>query len=93
METKRWRMGERGLKVKAAGGERVSVENLVIRRSATHTSSVCGVCKLTGWLSFCHGSEGKRGREELRAIILPKERQIYADEGERGGRTSAKNTL
>ncbi|KAA8580883.1 hypothetical protein FQN60_013841 [Etheostoma spectabile] len=34
-------------------------------------------------LSFCHGSEGKSCREELRAIILPKERLIYAkEEGE-----------
>ena len=33
-------------------------------------------------LSFCHGSEGKSCREELRAIILPKERLIYAKEGE-----------
>lgn len=69
------------------------MENLVIRRSATHTSSVCGVCKSTGWLSFCHGSEGRRSREELRAIILPKERLIYANKGERGRRTSAKSTL
>lgn len=35
-------------------------------------------------LSFCHGSEGKSCREELRAIILPKERLIYAKEGGEG---------
>lgn len=33
-------------------------------------------------LSFRHGSEGKSCREELSAIILPKERLIYANEGE-----------
>lgn len=33
-------------------------------------------------LSLCHGSEGKRWREELRAIILPKERRAYVDKTE-----------
>lgn len=33
-------------------------------------------------LSFCPGSEGESCREELRAIILPKERLMYAEEGD-----------
>lgn len=33
-------------------------------------------------LSLCHGSEGRSCCEELRAIILPKERLIHANERE-----------
>lgn len=69
-------------------------------RRQTHASSVCGVCKLAGCLSLCHGSEGKQGgavmggwgvgggsAEELRAIIrVPKKRLMYADDAGSGGR-------
>lgn len=75
METKRWRMGERGLKWKLhEERERERVEKLVIRRSATHTSSVCGVCKLTGWLFFLSWI---RRQEKQRRI-----KSYYSTQGE-----------
>lgn len=66
--------GRARVKVKATWGERERVEKLVIRRSATHTSSVCGVCKLTGWLFFLSWI---RRQEKQRRI-----KSYYSTQGE-----------